>query len=364
MLKVPRTLHWGFDIGEDEEPKNSLEPIDNHVYFYGAIFGSMSGIVYTLQALDRMLREQKREDPIVLHIDSPGGDVFSGFKLADAILGLKTPVHVIGEGYVASAATIVAMAADKFYMTPNAYFMVHQLSSIFFGTYEDFKDEMHLQNMVMDQIVGFYTKKTGLSNEAVREMLQRDSWMNAEQAVSMRFSDGIIGKSNTESRFSFLEDTMPRKIKASDVPDELKEEFEEEVVEEEVVEEEIVEEEQETETVFQTLSLPVDFNDIHNSINQLSGAVSEMAAMMSKMAEKIELMDTANKDSVNDLQAAITFVADTVRNAFGIKEDSGKSNAEKRVEKKVAKQLNNAYPSLDEQLRKLRAAGAFRTTEL
>jgi len=69
--------------------------------------------------------------------------------------------------------------------------MIHQLSSIFWGTYEEFKDQEVLLDMAMDRMAAFYAAHTKMTEKKVRKLLQRDSWFSAEQCVELGLVDEI-----------------------------------------------------------------------------------------------------------------------------------------------------------------------------
>ena len=70
--------------------------------------------------------------------------------------------------------------------------MIHQLSSFMWGKYEEFKDEMGLQDKLMERLLSYYVAKTHLSKKEVKKMLKRDFWMDAEECVEKGFVDEIL----------------------------------------------------------------------------------------------------------------------------------------------------------------------------
>ena len=184
-------------------PALTVESIDNHVYFYSRVDEDRClALMRQLREIDARLRTERLtrslgadfQVPIWLHINSFGGDVFSAFATADQIAQLDTPVYSIAEGCAASAATLISVACTKRYIQPNAYLLIHQFSSFFWGKHEEFKDEMVLQDMLMERFVTFYKAHTHLSKAQVRKKLKHDFWMDAEQAVALGFVDAVFGK--------------------------------------------------------------------------------------------------------------------------------------------------------------------------
>jgi len=130
--------------------------------------------------------------PIWLHINSYGGSLFTAFSVADQIALLKTPVYSIVEGICASAATLISLSCAKRYILPNSFMLIHQLSSFMWGTHEQFKDEMEVQQKLMTRLVNFYTSRSKATEEQLRAMLTRDYWMDADEALNLGMVDTIL----------------------------------------------------------------------------------------------------------------------------------------------------------------------------
>ena len=183
-------------------PKLTVETTGNHIYFYADVNSDrVLNLIKSIRELDAALRNEQLSrsikemlppTPIWLHVQSNGGNLYAGFSFADQIATIKTPVYSIAEGCCASAATIISLACTKRYAFPNSFMLIHQLRSIMWGSYEEFKDEMKIMDMLMDQMVAFYGKHTKMSTEEVRELLKRDSWFNAIQCVEKGLVDEIL----------------------------------------------------------------------------------------------------------------------------------------------------------------------------
>src|SRR5690606_1568607 len=102
----------------------------------------------------------------------------------DQLKRVKTPIYAIVEGVCASAATLIALSCDKRYILPNSFMLVHQLSTFIWGTHEEFKDEMLLQEKAMERLTKFYVEHSKLNEDEIREMLKRDFWMDAETSIA------------------------------------------------------------------------------------------------------------------------------------------------------------------------------------
>ena len=186
-----------FANGDDTQPL-TVEAFENHVYFYSMIdtdrcLALMQKLHETERYLltEKLTRNKDVADPIWLHIQSGGGDIFAAFSVADQIKQMHLPVYSIVEGYVASAATVISTSCNKRYIHPHAFMMIHQISTWFMGTHEELKDEFALMEMLSENMYEWYVKHTKLTKDELQEKIKRNCWMTAEQAVEWGFADEV-----------------------------------------------------------------------------------------------------------------------------------------------------------------------------
>ena len=182
-------------------PKLTVESTGNHVYFYSDINSDRClALMKEIRAIDNMLRVERASRnipvenhmvPIWLHVNSYGGSLFDGFGIADQLATIKSPIYSIIEGCCASAGTLLSMSCTRRYIMPSAFVLIHQLSSLCWGTYEQFTDEMHVLDMAMKTITNFYHKHSNLDKKTIRAILKRDSWFDAKECVKNGFVDEI-----------------------------------------------------------------------------------------------------------------------------------------------------------------------------
>lgn len=195
-------MQYRADFSNDTQiPRLTVETVDNHIYFYADVDSDRClALIRAIREADSDLRneqlsrglEDQAMTPIWLHIHSYGGDLFTGFSVADQLALIKSPIFGVVEGICASAATLIAMSCTKRYILPNSFMLIHQLSSFMWGTHEQFKDEMSLQNKAMERLVEFYAARSRVSRDELRQMLLRDSWLDAAACIQMGFADEIL----------------------------------------------------------------------------------------------------------------------------------------------------------------------------
>ncbi len=186
---------------EDKTPKLTVESIDNHVYFYAEVDEDRTlAMLKQIREIDTKLRNERLSrnlpddipaTPIWLHIHSYGGYTLAGFGAADQLAQIPSPIYSIVEGCCASAATSISCACNKRFIMPSAFMLIHQFWSIAWGTYEEFKDDMKFQDMLIERLRSFYVARTKMDYDKVTELLKRDSWFDAKQCVKLGLVDEI-----------------------------------------------------------------------------------------------------------------------------------------------------------------------------
>jgi len=133
-------------------------------------------------------------DPITILIDSPGGDVYSGFSIYDIIRFVSAPVRVIGMGLVASAAALIFLAVprERRFGFPNSSYLIHQPLSGIQGVATEIEihaRELEKTKVRLNEII---SEATGQSLERVAKDTDRDYWMNAKEAEEYGILSRII----------------------------------------------------------------------------------------------------------------------------------------------------------------------------
>ncbi len=160
------------------------------VYIYDMIdswFGvSASRFVRDLEALD--------VGTINLRVNSPGGSVFDGVAIMNALR--RHPANVIAtvDGLAASAASFIIQAADEVVMGRGTELMIHDASSICWGNAADMVEMAAHLDRISGTIAGIYAERAGGTAETWREAMQAETWYTADEAVKAGLADRVDGK--------------------------------------------------------------------------------------------------------------------------------------------------------------------------
>lgn len=131
------------------------------------------------------------EDVTVI-INSGGGDVVSGQEIYSILKGVKNHVTVDVQSMAASAASMIAMAGDTVRMSPVALLMIHNASTCTSGDYRDMQHTAEVLQTVNAAIMEAYSRKTNLTYDELQDMMDKETWLTANQCVERGFADEII----------------------------------------------------------------------------------------------------------------------------------------------------------------------------
>lgn len=105
---------------------------------------------------------------------------------------LKTPVYTYIDGCAVSAGTIMSVCGKKRFMGENAYMLVHQLSSMHWGKYQELQDDMKNSDNLMKRIKKLYEEKTKIPKTKMDEILKHDLWWDAKTCLKYGLVDEIL----------------------------------------------------------------------------------------------------------------------------------------------------------------------------
>ena len=183
---------------EEEEITIEIRVENNDMYIYSEITRELAlNFSIELKKLEKKLLCMSIQfdipiPEIKIHINSEGGDLFAGLSMSDAIRLCKVPVTTIIEGEAASAATIISVVADKRMITKNSHMLIHQMSTGFWGKYNEFLDEMKNQKTLMDIMKKIYNEYTNITIKELNVCLKKDIYWTPEYCLENGLVDEIL----------------------------------------------------------------------------------------------------------------------------------------------------------------------------
>lgn len=132
------------------------------------------------------------DKPISLYINSPGGAVTAGLAIYDTMRHVRCRVHTLCVGQACSMAAVLLAAGDDRSVLPSARIMIHQPSGGAEGKQTDIMITAREITRIRAKLSAILAKHTGQSVEKVEQDIERDYFMEAEEAVAYGLADEIV----------------------------------------------------------------------------------------------------------------------------------------------------------------------------
>ena len=127
--------------------------------------------------------------PLVVEINSPGGNVWDGLAIYNMLRGRQAPVTTRVVGIAASIASIIALAGDSIEMAEASLFMIHDPSGMVAGTSDDMRKMANALDQHAEILAGIYTKRTGKTSAQIRAAMTAETWFTAQEAIQFGLAD-------------------------------------------------------------------------------------------------------------------------------------------------------------------------------
>ena len=164
------------DREDDGDADGGVRQIRDKVYFHCEV--TRKNVMLLLSCLDKAKRYVRTHSPrkgkIQLFIHSEGGDAYAGLSAMSHVATSSVPVVCVADGFVASAATFILLAAEERYALKHSYILMHQLSTSFWGKYSDLEDELQNAARLMQTIAEIYETKTSLKRKTIEKILKKE----------------------------------------------------------------------------------------------------------------------------------------------------------------------------------------------
>lgn len=129
---------------------------------------------------------------IILEINSPGGYVNAGSEIYTKVREYSGNVEAKIIGQACSAASWIALAANKVIISPTAQMMIHRASIAAAGNVDDLTSAINALDEMDRAYVDLYSKRTGKKPEEIYQLMANTTWMNAKTAVENGFADEVM----------------------------------------------------------------------------------------------------------------------------------------------------------------------------
>lgn len=142
------------------------------------------------------LEQEDNEKDITIYINSPGGSVDAGMAMIDTMNFIKPDVSTICVGMAASMGAMILSQGTKGkrYVLPNSRIMIHQPMTGAQGQASDIAITAEQILKMKKILIDMMAKATGQKKEKVEKDMDRDFWLDANDAKKYGIVDGIITK--------------------------------------------------------------------------------------------------------------------------------------------------------------------------
>lgn len=207
MIKVPeKAMRVDYTI-TDLADLNEIQ--ERRLYLYGAIMSvgvyesdDFTPVMSATSALVKQIIAYNREDhgidpkerkPIVLFINSPGGELIEGFPLISAIELSKTPVYTVNVGEWCSMAFQIGITGHKRFSLPYMTFLMHEASGAMVGKISDMEAKLDFDRKFNDRVTREHILRHSKMSGAEYDLVaKKEFYMLAEEAMQYGFIDEII----------------------------------------------------------------------------------------------------------------------------------------------------------------------------
>lgn len=200
----------------------SLETVNNNADLY--IFGDITAWPWDEKDRDaygivKELREVEA-NTINVHINSYGGDVSEGLAIYNTLKNHKAQIVTICDGFACSAASVIFMAGDIRIVNEASLLMIHNPWTRACGNAEEFRKQAEDLDKIAQASINAYMSKVNISEEKLKQLLNDETWLTAQECLDMRFATIVkTGENNNgvnQSAFAIIRNKLMTESNANE----------------------------------------------------------------------------------------------------------------------------------------------------
>jgi ATP-dependent Clp endopeptidase proteolytic subunit ClpP len=156
---------------------------------------------------------------IALRINSPGGEVFDGNAIYNALRRQNATITAYVDGIAASMASVIAMAADVIRMPANSMMMIHNPTSGSYGEADELRKDAEVLDKIKEALISAYQRKTGTDRDEIAQMMDDETWFTAAEALEAGFADYVDDAVEVKNSFDLSRfERVPANVARIDTP--------------------------------------------------------------------------------------------------------------------------------------------------
>lgn len=195
---------WNADVraAAKDEAENTISVLD-------PIGADWFGEGVTAKRVAAALRSIGNKD-VVVTINSPGGDYFEGLAIYNLLREHPAKVTARIVGIAASAASVIAMAADEVQIARAGFLMIHNTWVVAAGDRHAMRDVADWLEPFDLAAVDIYAARSGIEAKEIGRMLDRETWIGGADAVDKGFADSLLAADEIDSGTNNSSDARPQ----------------------------------------------------------------------------------------------------------------------------------------------------------
>ena len=146
--------------------------------------------------VEKVINSVQQGEQLEVIINSNGGYVDEGSEIYTLLKDYNGEVVIKIVGMAASAASVIAMGGDKVKISPTGRIMIHNAAGGVCGDYRQMEHGAEVLKDCNEAIANAYALKTGMSKEELLDLMNKETFMNAQKAKELKFVDGIMFDTN------------------------------------------------------------------------------------------------------------------------------------------------------------------------
>ena len=182
---------------EEPETEEYVKVIGNEILFYADVDRENTlEFVEKFKKLEIELLKKMAElvgyEPMIrVHIMSEGGDVYAGLNMMNVLERSRVKVVTIAQGSCCSAATFVFLGGSERRIGKNAYLLIHQLTTEFWGNFQDLRNEMKTSAKFMKMLKNMYMEKTDIPDRKFKKLMKKDLYLSASKCLKYKIAHAL-----------------------------------------------------------------------------------------------------------------------------------------------------------------------------
>jgi ATP-dependent protease ClpP protease subunit len=176
----PTGRSWYRIVNQADDPTAAEIYVYDEIGYWGITAGAF---IDELRAI--------ASDRIDLHLNSPGGDVFDGIAILNALRAHQAEVTVYVDAIAASIASVIAMAGDRVVMARNSQMMIHDAFGLCIGDADEMRQMAETLDRHSDNIASVYNDRAGGGVKSWRARMRAESWFSPDEAVATGLADEV-----------------------------------------------------------------------------------------------------------------------------------------------------------------------------